>query len=70
MPPMNELIIGTRGQITIPAEIRVKLGLQPGDRILFTEVEGGFSISKQTKKAVFKKPLVSNSSPTTPDPLK
>ena len=68
--PMNEPIIGPKGQITISAEIRVKLGIQPGDRVLFTEVEGGFSISKQTKKAVFKKQPISNSLPTTHDPLK
>ena len=56
---MNEQEIGPKGQITIPAEIVKKLGLQPRDRVVFRAVEGGFSISKQIKKAVFKKPRIS-----------
>jgi len=32
--------ITAKGQTTIPAEIRKKLGLKPGDRILYLEEDG------------------------------
>lgn len=32
--------VNTRGQITIPSEIRESLGPEPGDRVLFLEGEG------------------------------
>jgi len=31
----------SKGQITIPKRIREKLNLEPGDRVLFIEKEGG-----------------------------
>ena len=36
-----------RGQVTIPLEIRQKLGLEPGDMIAFIETEQGILISPQ-----------------------
>jgi len=39
-----EAKITSKGQTTIPAEIRERLGLQTGDRIAFIEVEQGFLI--------------------------
>lgn len=36
-----------RGQVTIPQEIRQKLGLAPGDLIAFVETERGILISPQ-----------------------
>lgn len=36
--------ITSKGQTTIPAEIRERLGLQTGDRIAFIEMEQGFLI--------------------------
>lgn len=40
--------ITTKGQATIPAEVRKKLNLQPGDVVLFNMDEDKISISKAT----------------------
>ena len=39
-----EAKISSKGQTTIPAEVREKLGLQTGDRIAFIEMEQGYLI--------------------------
>lgn len=36
--------ISSKGQTTIPAEVREKLGLHTGDRIAFIELEQGYLI--------------------------
>jgi antitoxin PrlF len=42
---MPSATVTSKGQITIPAEVRNKLGLDPGDRVQFVETrEGEFSI--------------------------
>lgn len=41
-----------RGQVTIPLEIREKLGLEPGDMIAFIETDQGVLISPQEVIAV------------------
>ena len=41
---MSTATVTTKGQITIPADVRRRLGLQPGDRVVFVEMEGGFAI--------------------------
>ena len=40
-----------RGQTTIPAEIRKKLALKPGDRILYLEEDGRVRIVAADKRA-------------------
>jgi antitoxin PrlF len=39
-----EARISSKGQTTIPAEVREKLGLQTGDRIAFIEMAQGYLI--------------------------
>ena len=39
-----EARISSKGQTTIPAEVREKLGLNTGDRIAFIEIEQGYMI--------------------------
>lgn len=39
--PMATATANSKGQITIPAEIRAELGLNQGDRVEFVEQEGG-----------------------------
>jgi antitoxin PrlF len=39
-----EARISSKGQTTIPAEVREKLGLHTGDRIAFIEMEQGYLI--------------------------
>lgn len=36
-----------KGQVTIPAEIRARLGLKKGDRVAFVETDRGVLISRQ-----------------------
>jgi len=43
---MASAAITSKGQITIPIEIRKKLGLKPGDRVRFVEGENGEFILK------------------------
>ena len=38
---MPTAAVTSKGQITIPAEVRKKLGLKPGDRVRFIEGEHG-----------------------------
>lgn len=47
---MSSATITSKGQITIPLRVREKLGLQPGDRIEFVEVdEGNFQLIPATR---------------------
>jgi len=39
--------VTTKGQVTIPKEIRDKLGIEPGDEIAFEAVEAGYKIRKK-----------------------
>jgi antitoxin PrlF len=41
---MATATITTKGQVTIPAEVRQRLGVASGDRIEFIEIEGGYAI--------------------------
>jgi AbrB family looped-hinge helix DNA binding protein len=38
---MADAVVNSKGQITIPAEVRRKLGLKPGDLVMFYENESG-----------------------------
>jgi len=39
--------ITTKGQVTIPKDVREALGIEPGDEIVFEKVEAGYRIQKQ-----------------------
>ncbi|ELY97125.1 MULTISPECIES: AbrB/MazE/SpoVT family DNA-binding domain-containing protein [Natrialba] len=39
--------VTTKGQVTIPKEIRDTLGIEPGDEIAFEEAEAGYKIRKK-----------------------
>ncbi len=43
---MATAAVTTKGQITIPIEVRVKLGIKPGDRVRFVENEKGEIVLK------------------------
>ena len=45
----------TKGQITIPKAVREKLGLSPGEDLLFSEKDGVFTIKKVIKNSPFDK---------------
>lgn len=44
--------ITTRGQITIPAEIRKKLGVKDGDKVIFVEENGRIIMENATMIAL------------------
>ena len=44
--------ITTKGQITIPAEIRKKLHLKPGDKVLFIEEGGKITVTNSSLAAL------------------
>jgi AbrB family looped-hinge helix DNA binding protein len=48
---MQSSTLTARGQTTIPAEIRRKLALKPGDRILYLEEDGRVRIVAADKRA-------------------
>ena len=47
MTVSNLSVIQEKGQVTIPADIRRKMGLKRGDLIAFTETEEGIVITRQ-----------------------
>jgi len=40
--------VTTKGQVTIPKDIREALGIEPGDEITFEETDSGYRIRKKT----------------------
>ena len=49
---MNLARITTKGQITIPIEIRRKLGVKDGDKVIFIEQDGKVLIENSAKVAL------------------
>lgn len=39
--------VTTKGQVTIPKEIREALGIEPGDEVAFEETTAGYAIRKK-----------------------
>ena len=49
---MNLAKITTKGQITLPIQIRQKLNLKDGDKVLFMEKDGKIIIDNPSKLAI------------------
>ena len=47
--------ITSKGQVTVPKNVRERLGLRAGDELEFTEEDGVFHLSKRVDPDVFKK---------------
>ena len=43
---MSTAVLTSKGQVTIPAEVRRRMGIDTGDRIEFVEVDGGGFVIK------------------------
>ena len=52
MPGLNLSVVQEKGQVTIPAEIRRKLGVKKGDLVAFIETECGIVISPREAVAM------------------
>ena len=61
---MASATVNSKNQITIPAHVRASLGLEPGDRVDFVEIENGqFAIVAVTQsverlKGMIRKPEI------------
>jgi AbrB family looped-hinge helix DNA binding protein len=47
--------VTSKGQITVPVEIRRSLGVKPGDSIRFEQQEGGIRVVRETSEDPFEK---------------
>ena len=47
--------ITSKGQVTIPKQVRDRLGLRPGEEIEFVEEDAGFRIQKRLLASPFQK---------------
>jgi antitoxin PrlF len=46
----NSSVISSKGQVTVPQEVRIRLGLKEGDRVEFV-VEGGKTTMRPVRSA-------------------
>jgi antitoxin PrlF len=47
--------VTSKGQITVPVEIRKSLGVRPGDHLLFEQREGGIRLLRDANENAFEK---------------
>ncbi len=47
--------VTSKGQVTIPVEVRKSLGVKPGDKLRFEQFEDGFRIVRDVDESVFEK---------------
>jgi AbrB family looped-hinge helix DNA binding protein len=43
--------VTTKGQVTIPKDIREAIGIEPGDEVVFERTESGYEIRKEAPTA-------------------
>jgi AbrB family looped-hinge helix DNA binding protein len=49
---MSEATVTSKGQITIPADIRKALGLATGERVVFTRLDDGTTIMRSKTRSI------------------
>ncbi len=49
---MTEAAVTSKGQITIPAEVRAAMQIQPGDRVVFTVLADGTTVIRAKTKSL------------------
>jgi AbrB family looped-hinge helix DNA binding protein len=54
-PPFFRATVTSKGQITVPVEIRRSLGVKPGDKIRFEKQKGGVRLVREPEESVFEK---------------
>lgn len=50
---MPEATLTSKGQITIPAEIRKAMGLTAGERVVFTRLDDGTTVMRAKSRSIF-----------------
>jgi antitoxin PrlF len=55
LAPFFRAKVTSKGQITVPAEIRKSLGVKSGDMIRFEPQEGGFRVVRDSEESVCEK---------------
>jgi AbrB family looped-hinge helix DNA binding protein len=49
---MSEATLTSKGQVTIPAEIRKALGLNAGERVVFTQLDDGTTVMRAKTRSI------------------
>lgn len=49
---MSEATVTSKGQVTIPADIRKSLGLVTGERVVFTQLDDGTTLMRTKKRSI------------------
>ena len=49
---MSEATMTSKGQVTIPADIRKALGLSAGERVVFTRLEDGTTVMRAKTRSI------------------
>lgn len=49
---MSEATLTTKGQVTIPAEVRKAMGLAAGERVVFTVLDDGTTIMRAKTRSI------------------
>ena len=49
---MSEATLTSKGQITIPADIRKALGLSTGERVVFTQLDDGTTVIRAKTRSI------------------
>jgi AbrB family looped-hinge helix DNA binding protein len=47
--------VTSKGQVTIPVDVRRSLGVKPGDKLRFEQQDGGFRVVREVEENVFEK---------------
>ena len=53
--PTQSATITSKGQITVPIQIRRSLGVRPGDKLRFEPQKDGYRVVRDTQEDVFEK---------------
>jgi AbrB family looped-hinge helix DNA binding protein len=49
---MSEATVTSKGQVTIPADIRKALGLSAGERVVFTRLDDGTTVMRSKTRSI------------------
>ena len=49
---MSEATMTSKGQITIPAEVRKAMGLNAGERVVFTQLDDGTTVMRAKTRSI------------------